>query len=57
VLAYDGDSRSSYCIWRALVNVSLGKVNVDDLTDLLAATASRIEEIMGLKLREIEKDS
>jgi len=57
IIAYDGDSRSYYCIWRPLTSVGLGKTEAEALDDLRAAGHFGIETMVNLKLREIEKNS
>jgi len=57
VIAYDGNSRSYYCIWRPLISVGLGKTESEALDDLRAAAHFGIETMVGLKLSEIEKHS
>ena len=57
IIAYDGDSRSYYCIWRPLTGVGLGKTEAEALDDLRAAGHFGIETMVNLKLREIEKNS
>ena len=57
IIAYDGDSRSYYCIWRPLTSVGLGNTEAEALDDLRAAGHFGIETMVNLKLREIEKNS
>jgi predicted RNase H-like HicB family nuclease len=54
---YDDDSQNYYCIWRPLTSVGLGKTEAEALDDLRAAAHLGIETMVGLKLKEIEKNS
>jgi hypothetical protein len=57
IIVYDDDSQSYYCIWRPLTSVGLGKTEAKALDDLRAAAYFGVETMVGLKLREIEKNS
>ena len=56
IIAYDGDSKSYYCIWRPLTSVGLGKTEAEALDALRTAAHFGIETMVDLKLSEIEKN-
>lgn len=56
IIAYDGGSKSYYCIWRPLTSVGLGKTEAEALDALRTAAHFGIETMVDLKLSEIEKN-
>jgi hypothetical protein len=55
-IPYNDASQSHYCIWRPLTSVGLGKTEAEAFNNLRAAAHLAIETMVGLKMREIEKN-